>query len=45
MAEIEELESDILKLEKESQQSRSKDVHQLLVNKKLRYKVELTKTF
>lgn len=37
MAEIEELEADILKLEKEFQQSRSREVHQLLVNKKLRY--------
>lgn len=37
MAEIEELEADILKLEKEFQQSKSKDIHQLLVNKKLRY--------
>ena len=37
MAELEELETDILKLEKEFQQSKSKDVHQLLVNKKLQY--------
>ena len=37
LAEIEELEGDILKLEKEFQKSRSKDVHQSLVNKKLSY--------
>lgn len=37
MAEIEELETDILKLEREFQKSRSKEVHQLLVNKKLQY--------
>ena len=37
MAEVEELEAVILKLEKEFQQSRSKEVHQLLVNKMLKY--------
>ncbi len=37
MAEIEELETDILKLRKEFQQSGSKEVYQLLVNKKLKY--------
>ena len=31
------MEADILKLEKEFQQSRSKEVYQLLVNKKLKY--------
>lgn len=37
MSEMEELEADILKLEKEFQQSKFKEVHQLLVHKKLRY--------
>lgn len=35
MAEIEELEPDILKLEKEFQQSKSKEIYQLLIKKKL----------
>ena len=37
MAEINELEADILKLEKEFQQSGSKELYQRLVNKKLKY--------
>ncbi len=37
MAEIEELEAEILKLEKEFQQSGSKELYQSLVNKKLKY--------
>ena len=49
MAEREELEADMLKLEKEFQQSRSKEVHQLLVNKKLKYNTlhtyKIEKTF
>lgn len=37
MAEIEELEADILKLEKQFKQSKCKDEHQLMVNTNLRY--------